>query len=724
MTLLRLLAFCMSVMVLFAGGNTRTPVKTGGDGGFSVQPTGDSGTPATAAAVTPVFASHAQPTPAAQEGTGTQDSARAVLGHTRPQATAAPQRGQAVCTAAVLPSYETTGAVQTAEELPAASQRTVKLIRYTQAVDLESQTLLITLRVENTAQQSQSCCFYSVVENEDGIADSCGVQAVTLEPGVQLVTLCHTYQAQGDSKQLVIYCWDRSMQPLSAPLRSPLSFVQTVTGLTVNPSAVVLYAATGETKTLSYTWQPQTVADPGVTFASSDKQVVTVDGNGRLTPVAPGTATVTLLTKDRSAYTTCRVTVYSDVTGLSLNADTVTLGGATQLTYQLKATVTPDDAPDKTVSFTSSDPSVATVSSTGLIRAVKKGSAVITAVTGDKAASATCRVTVTDMVTGIGLNQTSVTMWDYGMYVLKATVTGAAGSKITWTSSNDEVATVSSSGIVYGVAKGTAVITASVGSVKATCTVKVYREYDYTGSVAAYFESGDNPGSISGSGTGKSYGCFQLYAGSGGPKSFYSWLIDSGFNVAIGTTLKTAHGKDGGGSTSYGTNFDKAWTSLASSQREEFRSCQMAYCMSLYYEPLVNRLVSELNFFPDNYGLALKSALWSRAIQHGVGGAFNRIRDAFKAIGGFGGKTEKQLIAAIYKECGAVVSTPPSSSAIAMDSSSSIAVEYGLVGKYMKYYSANSSSVQAGVWKRLNITEPNMLYEMLNNPPIVITPQK
>ncbi len=150
----------------------------------------------------------------------------------------------------------------------------------------------------------------------------------------------------------------------------------------------------------------------------------------------------------------------------------------------------------------------------------------------------------------------------------------------------------------------------------------------------------------------------------------------------------------------------------------------MLFCMIGYYQPLVDNLSTKLGFFADNYGLALKSALWSRAIQHGTGGAFNVIKRAFTAIGGFQGKTERELIKAIYAESGKAVTTPPGENSKKMDSSSSIAVSNNLVGKYMYYFSLNSSSVQAGVWKRLNITEPDMLYALITDPPIIITPQK
>ncbi len=603
----------------------------------------------------------------------------------------------------------------------AESHPAISLARYVQSVDPDTQTIITTLRAENKSETTVSCVFYTVLEQPDGLSDSCHTTKVQLSPGVNYVELSHPYTAAGDGYLMRVYCWDNAMQPYSDVLIYQMDFTPTVTGIALNQTKVQLILSQKQTFALSYTLAPSSLPDPGVTYASEDPQIAAVSAQGVITPKTPGTARIMVITKDRSAYATCEVTVISDQTKISLNQSAVILGSATQLQFQLEATVTPADAPDKTLVYTSDNSKVVTVSQTGLLKAIAKGTATVTVTTGDRQATATCKITVTDVATSIKLNKSQITIWDYGMYMLVPTVTGAENPKIQWTSSDHTIATVSDSGIVYGVAKGTAVITAAIGGQKATCTVKVYREYDYTGSIAAHFESGDNPGSISGSGTGKSYGCFQLYAGSNGPKSFYNWLISSGFNPDIGNKLKQAHQKDGGKDKTFGTNFDTAWKKLANEQAEEFRSCQMAYCMSIYYEPLVNRLVTELNFYPDNYGLALKSALWSRAIQHGTGGAFNRIRDAFASLGGFVGKTEKQLITAIYKECGAVVSSPPESGAIPMNSDSEIAVEYGLVGKYMKYYYTSSSSMQAGVWKRLNVTELNMLYDLLKKPPIVIT---
>ena len=601
------------------------------------------------------------------------------------------------------------------------AEKPIAMALYTFGVDPNTNGLHITLQLENRTENPLALRLYTVVENEDGVADSAEEHPLSAKVGENLVSLTHHYKQAGEGKILRIYCWNGAMQPLAVPLKKTLSFDATVTAISVETPPIV-YLSDQTPKTLNIKHTPASLPAPTFRYSSNDTSILTVSSKGEMTGVSAGEATVTVMTANRTAYTTCKILVVTAPTAIQLNASTLSV--EEQEDFRLTPTITPADAPNKQVIYTSKDPSIAKVSAKGVVTGVKVGKTTITAKIGDGSASATCAVTVTPAVLGVTLNQHSVNMWDYGMYELTAKVKGGSGQKVVWKSSNDNIATVSDSGIVFGVAKGSAIITATAGSVTASCKVKVYREYDYTGSIAAHFESRDNPASISGSGTGKSYGCFQLYAGSGGPKSFYNWLISTGFNKEIGNTLKAAHQKDGGKETTYGTNFDKAWKSVASSQKEEFRSCQMAYCMSKYYEPLVNRLVSEQNFYPDNYSLALKSALWSRAIQHGVGGAYNRIVQAFQDLKGFEGKTEKQIITAIYKECGKVVSTPPSENSIPMNKESSIAVEYGLVGKYMKYYSSSSSSMQAGVWKRLNVTELQMLYDLLENPPVAITPQK
>jgi uncharacterized protein YjdB len=165
-------------------------------------------------------------------------------------------------------------------------------------------------------------------------------------------------------------------------------------------------------------------------------------------------------------------------TSVSLNktADTLTVGGTDTLT----ATVLPADASNKNVTWTSSAPSVATVSSIGLVTAVSAGTATITAKTEAGGYTASCSVTVNNPVvhpTSVSLNKTTDILTVGGTDALTATVmpAGASNKNVTWTSSATGVASVSSTGLVTAVSAGTATITAKTadGSYTASCAVTV-----------------------------------------------------------------------------------------------------------------------------------------------------------------------------------------------------------------------------------------------------------
>ena len=190
--------------------------------------------------------------------------------------------------------------------------------------------------------------------------------------------------------------WD-DMMYVECPVIPPYCFV-TVNApeVTVVPvSSISLDKTTasitvGATETITATVSPDNATDKTVTWSSSDEAVVTVE-NGVVTAVAAGTATITAKAGDKSA--TCTVTVEAAeiaVTKVELNKTSLELEiGASET---LTASVTPEDATNKVVSWTSSDASIASVSDSGLVTAVAAGTATITATVGDK--SAECTVTV------------------------------------------------------------------------------------------------------------------------------------------------------------------------------------------------------------------------------------------------------------------------------------------------------------------------------------------
>ena len=171
------------------------------------------------------------------------------------------------------------------------------------------------------------------------------------------------------------------------------------------------------------------------------------------------------------AFTT---NVSKPLTAFSMNkSSTVIQKGSTE---QLTHTFSPSDTDESTtVTYTSSNPAVATVSTTGVITGVNSGSATITARMGSK--SSVCTVSVTNPLVSIGLSAVSMSM-------LKGTAAQISvgynpadttdSKAVTFTSSNPAVATVDGNGVVYAAGKGNAVITATASGKSATCAVEVH----------------------------------------------------------------------------------------------------------------------------------------------------------------------------------------------------------------------------------------------------------
>lgn len=163
------------------------------------------------------------------------------------------------------------------------------------------------------------------------------------------------------------------------------------------------------------------------------------------------------------------------VSGVALDKKVATVNVGKKVT--VKATVTPANADNKTLVWTSSNTKIATVSN-GVVKGVKAGRVIITAkTTDDSNISATCTVTVKQPVTRISLSK-KATMYTGKKLTLKAKVNPANASNkaLTWKSSNTKIAKVASNGVVTGVNAGTVKITATAkdGSRKsATCTVTV-----------------------------------------------------------------------------------------------------------------------------------------------------------------------------------------------------------------------------------------------------------
>ena len=244
-------------------------------------------------------------------------------------------------------------------------------------------------------------------------------------------------------------------------------------GISLNKNTLAL--TKGGTETLTATVTPDD-ADGTVEWASSNSSVATVDSNGKVTAIASGTATITATIGGKSAE--CVVTVTVPVSGVAItDAPTEIKNGDTGT---LTAMVSPDDATDKTVTWSSSDASVLTINATtGAYTAVGVGTATITAKAGDK--EATCAITVkasTIAVSGITINNAPTeALFVNSTGTLTATVSpdNATDKTVVWSSSDPDYVKIDANTGEYTImgtkGYGSATITATAGDKTATCTI-------------------------------------------------------------------------------------------------------------------------------------------------------------------------------------------------------------------------------------------------------------
>ena len=250
-----------------------------------------------------------------------------------------------------------------------------------------------------------------------------------------------------------------------------------VSGITLSQSAASLLK--GELLTLTATVVPADAFDKTVTWSTSDESIAAVDGNGVVTAVAEGTATITATAGGHSAA--CLITVEKGVavSGITLQDRAFLVEGEV---LSLTANIVPNNATNKTVIWNSSDESIVNVDDNGVVTAVAEGRATITATAGRH--SAVCLITVEKgiAVSGITLSQSSVFLAEDKYFTLTATIVpdDATNKTVIWSSSNERIAAVDDNGLVSACNVGTATITANAGGKKAVCVVTVTPEYNIT----------------------------------------------------------------------------------------------------------------------------------------------------------------------------------------------------------------------------------------------------
>lgn len=263
-----------------------------------------------------------------------------------------------------------------------------------------------------------------------------------------------------------------------------------VTGVALSSSTLSLQMGGKETASLTATVEPEDATNKNVTWSSDNSSVVTVE-NGNVTALKEGTAKITVTTADGGKTAECTVTVAkaeeveTEVKVNEVKLDQTALSLKEGESKDLTATVLPDNAKDKSVTWSSDRTDVATVEN-GKVTAVKEGTATITVTTTDGGKTATCTVTVTKKeevkpekvaVTGVSLNKTTLELEEGKTESLTVTVApeNATDKTVSFASDKTEIAAVDANGKITAVKEGTATITVTTtdGGKTATCEVTV-----------------------------------------------------------------------------------------------------------------------------------------------------------------------------------------------------------------------------------------------------------
>lgn len=261
---------------------------------------------------------------------------------------------------------------------------------------------------------------------------------------------------------------------------------ETLEGIDIRSTASI---NAGKTTTLLVSHYPEDAKAPeGLKWSSSNTSIATVDQNGKVTGVKQGSASITVTTSDGKIGAVCELTVKAadatqvKVKGIELDVNDLVL--AKTESYQLRATITPEDADNQNITWRSDRSSVATVSATGKVTGVKDGEAQIIATTEDGRYRATCNVVVEGTASSGGsagvdrtdsgekLGSASYIQTSEGYYMVSPSMTmrlevyneyweTIRGSDFAWSSDDTGIVTVDKYGYITGVKVGEAYVSAS-----------------------------------------------------------------------------------------------------------------------------------------------------------------------------------------------------------------------------------------------------------------------
>lgn len=249
-----------------------------------------------------------------------------------------------------------------------------------------------------------------------------------------------------------------------------------VESITLDRNTAILRAT--EKVQLTASVLPVSATDKTIIWTSSDENVATVDSNGLV--VAHSVGNVVIKANCGGVSAECSIEVRPTLPSyVQLNKTQVYL--KIGQTYYLTAIVFPPTTTDKTVTWESTDANVASVDANGKVTAIGIGKAKIKAKCGHVASTCTVEVGGQDpiLATGISIDKTDISINGTEQVQLTATLSpvDVTDKTITWTSSNEEIASVDENGLVSGISDGNAIITASCGNVSSSCNVRVHEVY-------------------------------------------------------------------------------------------------------------------------------------------------------------------------------------------------------------------------------------------------------
>lgn len=218
---------------------------------------------------------------------------------------------------------------------------------------------------------------------------------------------------------------------------------------------------------------PERATNIDVSWESRQEEVATVDENGLVTGVSEGTAEIVATAENNLSASTIVTVSYVKPERVTLNKTSAEV--YLDDTMKLNATIVPANVSNSSLTWSSSDEGIATVDKDGVVKAHQEGSVRITA-TAEGNISGSCLVTVRPIpVERVTLDQTELQLYEGESKTLTAEVSPSKAThpELTWTSSNENAATVSDDGIVTGVRAGKTTITATADGVSAVCAVQV-----------------------------------------------------------------------------------------------------------------------------------------------------------------------------------------------------------------------------------------------------------